>query len=143
MIISRATEYAVIGLVHLARKKQSPLKVEEIAKEEGISAAYLEKVFQKLSEKALVKSKFGPGGGFVLAKDPRKISVFAVLKIFQARQMNQCVNFKQRDCGKVFCPFRQVVKKGEKLVFDFFKKQSIAKIAEKPSIFSKRKNRTN
>jgi len=125
MFVSRSTEHAIIGLMWLARNEGKTLKIEEIAEKENLSESYLEKVFQKLSQKKLVTPKFGPGGGFVLNKNPKKINILEVMEIFQKKQMSQCVNFKQRDCGKSFCPFRKVVAEAKKITFAFLKEKTI------------------
>lgn len=126
MFIGRSTEHAIIGLMWLTRHSETPMKIEEIAEKEKISETYLEKVFQKLSQKKIVKPKFGPGGGFVLGKDPKEITLLEVMRVFQEKQMGHCVNFKPRNCGKRFCPFRKVIGEAKKNLFDFLDKKTIS-----------------
>jgi len=126
MLINRATEYAVIGLMYLAKNPDVPVDINKIAKDEKIRPSYLEKTFQKLSESKIVKPKFGPGGGFMLSKDPQKVTIFDLIKIFQAKQMHQCLNFKDRDCGrKSWCPFRCVLNEAKDILYTYFKKKTI------------------
>lgn len=132
MLINRATEYAVLGLLYLSNNSDGPVDVEEISKHEKISKTYLEKVFQKMSEKKLVKPQFGPGGGFTLAIEPEKISIFQLMEIFQGEQMGKCLNFKERQCNrKAWCPMRKVLNKGKNLLFTYFKTVTLQDLINK------------
>ena len=77
---STKAELALNGLSMLADLKQSsPKSLSVLAKEQSISLSYLEQVFSSLKNKGLVKGVRGPGGGYVLAKDPSEINIAEVL----------------------------------------------------------------
>ncbi len=77
---STKAELALNGLFMLADLKQSsPKSLSVLAKEQSISLSYLEQVFSSLKNKGLVKGVRGPGGGYVLAKDPSEINIAEVL----------------------------------------------------------------
>ena len=77
---STKAELALNGLSMLADLKQSsPKSLSVLAKEQSISLSYLEQVFSSLKNKGLVKGVRGPGGGYVLAKDPSEITIAEVL----------------------------------------------------------------
>ena len=77
---STKAELALNGLVALAEINQSnPISLSVLAKEQCISLSYLEQVFSSLKNKGLVKGVRGPGGGYVLAKHPRDITVDEIL----------------------------------------------------------------
>tara|TARA_B100000902_G_C26669955_1_gene602561 strand:+ start:13 stop:453 length:441 start_codon:yes stop_codon:yes gene_type:complete len=77
---STKAELALNGLSMLADLKQSsPKSLSVLAKEQSISLSYLEQVFSSLKNKGLVKGVRGPGGGYVLAKDPSDITIAEVL----------------------------------------------------------------
>ncbi len=77
---STKAELALNGLFMLADLKQSsPKSLSVLAKEQSISLSYLEQVFSSLKNKGLVKGVRGPGGGYVLAKDPSEITIAEVL----------------------------------------------------------------
>jgi Rrf2 family iron-sulfur cluster assembly transcriptional regulator len=76
MKISTKGHYAVQAMVDLAtRKSDQPVPLSAIAKRQNISLNYLEQLFLKLRKMNMVKSARGPGGGYILARDPSQISI--------------------------------------------------------------------
>ncbi len=72
--------YAVMAMVELAQKGQSrPVPLSEISERGNISLSYLEQLFAGLRRSGLVKSHRGPGGGYMLAKDPADILISDVM----------------------------------------------------------------
>jgi Rrf2 family protein len=59
---------------------QGPVLRKEIAERQELSSNYLAQLFAKLGRAGLVKSVFGPGGGYVLAKSAAEISAGDVLR---------------------------------------------------------------
>lgn len=93
MQVTRADEYAVIGLLYLA--KQPPARtvmIDEISEFERIPKSFLAKIFQSLVKGGLVHSHRGAGGGFSLARSPSEITL---LQIFQCAEgsfaLQKCV----------------------------------------------------
>ena len=77
-------QYAVRAVVVLATHTgDKPVALKEISLEEDISLPYLEQLFVKLRKGNLVRSVRGPGGGYVLAKDPKDISVGEVIAVVE------------------------------------------------------------
>ncbi len=80
MKISTKGRYAVIAMIDLARHSQThPIPLPQIASRQNISQHYLEQLFVKMRRAELVKSTRGPGGGYVLAHPPAKITMKDVL----------------------------------------------------------------
>jgi Rrf2 family iron-sulfur cluster assembly transcriptional regulator len=73
--------YAVRALVDLAGQGDSrPVSLREIAARGRISMSYLEQLFLKLRRHRIVKSVRGPGGGYLLARDPETISIAEIIE---------------------------------------------------------------
>ncbi len=97
----RATQqlkYAIYGIFDLAYNGGTqPVSLHEIGSRQEIPARYLEQIFQKLRRAGLVRSKRGPGGGYVLARSPDEISLADVLCAIQggvltvAPEAGECV----------------------------------------------------
>ncbi len=75
MKATKKTQYALRAMIVLSKRGDSPLSLRIIAKKEGISFDYLEKIFSKLEKKGLVTSKRGATGGYFFSKDPGKITL--------------------------------------------------------------------
>ena len=56
-----------------------PVQVKDIAERQQIPIKYLEQIFHKLKKADFIKSERGPGGGYVLTKDPSEISIWDIM----------------------------------------------------------------
>ncbi len=59
---------------------ENPLTIKEIYERQDVSVAYLEQILNKLRKAGLVRSVKGPGGGYLLAKEPGHITSAGFLK---------------------------------------------------------------
>jgi Rrf2 family protein len=78
--LSKKADYGLIALKHLAQHADESVSAREIAKEYRIPAELLAKILQRLARKGLVVSQQGTHGGYVLARDPSKISIVDVIE---------------------------------------------------------------
>ena len=63
--------------------RERPVSLAEMGARQEIPARYLEQIFQKLRRAGLVRSKRGPGGGYLLARAPDQISLADVVLAVQ------------------------------------------------------------
>ena len=97
MQFSRATEYALLGLSHLARKKERDASVSKIAQEEKLSLYFLRNVFQKLKAAKLVRPQ--RGCGYTLLRDPKKISLDQIVEAVEGPiAIHSCLKKKNPKC---------------------------------------------
>ena len=82
MKFSTKAEYGLRAIVYLA-KTTKPVSLASIAKKEGLSLAYLERLFAMLKKAELVKSFKGVKGGYVLARPAVKIKVGEVIEVLE------------------------------------------------------------
>jgi Rrf2 family transcriptional regulator, iron-sulfur cluster assembly transcription factor len=92
MLLSTKGRYAVMAIVEVARQSDAkPLALGDIAARLDLSLAYLEQLFMKLRRCGLVRSVRGPGGGYVLGRDPGAISISEVMAaVDEAVSMTRC-----------------------------------------------------
>ena len=84
MRVSQQLQYAIYGVFDLAYNGGSrPMSIQEVATRQGLPARYLEQIFQRLRRAGLVRSRRGPGGGYLLARSPDKIRLSDVLVAVQ------------------------------------------------------------
>lgn len=100
MQITRAGEYAVLGLMCLARRPAaSVVMIDEVSREERIPKSFAAKIFQSLARAGLVKSNRGSGGGFTLLKQPGEITVLEVIEAIEGKlAMQRCLSPDEPKC---------------------------------------------
>ena len=81
MILPQTAEYALRALACLVRPPGAAgLRSRDIAEVSGVPPAYLQKILRRLVAAGLLESQKGHGGGFRLAREPRKIRFVDVLE---------------------------------------------------------------
>ena len=106
MIITRATEYAIRAILHLAEHPEGEIVLKkDICREQDITPAFLTKILQPLIKAGVVGSQRGVGGGFYLLKRPSEISLLDILEAEEGPlYLNQCL-VEEGSCERdTFCP---------------------------------------
>lgn len=81
MAVSTRGDYASRALLSLTLNDEGlPTSVRDIATRTGLPQPYLEQILLTLKGAGLVKSKRGVGGGYVLAKSPKEITIGAIVR---------------------------------------------------------------
>src|SRR5947209_20589472 len=89
--LSKKSDYGLIALKHLAMHADESISAREIAAHYHIPAELLAKVLQKLARKGLLVSQQGTNGGYVLARDPARISIVDVVEAVEGPiSINTC-----------------------------------------------------
>jgi Rrf2 family protein len=90
-IIRRNTDYALRAVVALAGQLDTPVSTKALADSQSIPYQLACKLLQRLHNAGIVKSTMGPAGGFVLNRDPSKITVRQVVETIQGPvRLNNC-----------------------------------------------------
>lgn len=80
MIFSRKSDYGLRALIYLAEhRSEGPVTLTHIAEKLAIPKAFLSKILQQLVRNRIVRSLKGPSGGFVLARDPKELTVCEII----------------------------------------------------------------
>lgn len=80
MKISTKGRYSVTALYELAlHYGKGPVSLKSVAQSQGLSENYLEQLMVPLRRAGLVKSIRGAQGGYVLADEPRNITIGAII----------------------------------------------------------------
>jgi Rrf2 family protein len=80
-MLSQKTRYALRALLHLVERANGrPIQISEIAAEQQVPRKYLELIMLDLKRAGMVNSQRGPGGGYVLAREPAEISFAEVIR---------------------------------------------------------------
>jgi Rrf2 family iron-sulfur cluster assembly transcriptional regulator len=83
MKVSSQEEYGLRCMLQFARRQQEgnihPLTLGEVARNEGLTLAYVAKLVRRLRRAGLVTSVLGRSGGYTLARQASEISVLEIL----------------------------------------------------------------
>jgi Rrf2 family protein len=79
--LSLKSEYAILALLELASHfaAAQPLQSRQIASQRNIPDRYLEHLLATLRRNGLVRSQRGSKGGYLLAREPWRISILEVI----------------------------------------------------------------
>lgn len=131
MVITRATEYSIRAVLHLAAKHPTPvISKQEICEEEGITPAFLTKILQPLIRSGIVRSKRGVAGGFALAASPEKLTLLDVMRAAEEPMtLNLCLIDKhscERNCS---CPVHDLWAQARERIEEVFARRTLADLA--------------
>ncbi|RQD67326.1 MAG: Rrf2 family transcriptional regulator [Desulfonatronovibrio sp. MSAO_Bac4] len=101
MKLSTTIRYGTRLMLDMAEQKgKGPIRIKTIAKRQGISEKYLEKIVRLLRKAGLVDGLRGPGGGYMLAVPPDKITLADILEAVQGKvELCPCLN-EPEQCEK-------------------------------------------
>lgn len=84
MKISKKCQYALKSILELARRNTGQaVKTRDIANSQRISQRFTEIILNELKHGGFVKSKRGNEGGYLLARDPKALTVREVIEYIQ------------------------------------------------------------
>jgi Rrf2 family protein len=109
--LSKKGKYALRALYHLTREQgRGPVLIATLAQKESIPHKFLELILLHLKNNGLVESKKGRNGGYLLAKEPSKITIGSVIRMIDGplaplpcasetayRKCEECVD--EKHCG--------------------------------------------
>lgn len=85
MRLSSKSDYGVRALFDMAfHGRGRAVQAREVAERQEIPVRYLDQILQELRRAGLVEAKRGPGGGYVLARAPERISFGDVVAALEA-----------------------------------------------------------
>jgi len=88
MLLNRRGEYALLGLLYLARQDRTASSgrywdVSDVAQSVGVPEKFLRILFHQLAKAGLLRSQRGSGGGFRLKKSAAATTVREVIETIQ------------------------------------------------------------
>ncbi len=143
MRVTTKGRYALRAVANLAAShSEKPVSIKQIAEEEDISPEFLEQIFFRLKKAGIIRSVRGPGGGFVLAKDPNEITIQDIfIAVGEGVKLTPCSNCskieKEKDSGckrMDFCPIHGVWVEVSKGVSDILTSYTLEKILDRKHV---------
>ena len=126
MRITTTSRYGVRALFDVSyHGGGEPTQIKDISRRQKISQRYLEQIFNKLLKAGLLKSRRGPRGGYMLAKDSSEISVGDIIQAAQGPIVPvRCLG--EDECKRGNCDIcqgcvtRHVWKHTQKMLIDYY-----------------------
>lgn len=96
--VSKKVEYSIILIAYMAKSKEKVLSLTEAAKRLLLPYRFLGQLASSLKEGGILESKEGKTGGYSLAKDWKKKTLYdLVVSLGENKRMVKCM-------GGVACP---------------------------------------
>lgn len=92
-LYSKGCEYAIRALAEISDGKSTGnFRAQDICRKAQIPEAYARKTFQALVQNGFLEAVPGPGGGYALARDPKKTTVMDVVDAVEGKDnYSQCL----------------------------------------------------
>src|SRR5579859_2428992 len=125
--LSKKADYGLIAMKHLANHRQKhACSASEIAEEYGISSMLMAKALQKL-----VVAKHGSSGGYLLAKEPAKISALEVITAIDGPVLiTSCVTSHGNCDATDRCSIKEPLQRVNESILGVLSTVSIAQLSE-------------
>lgn len=124
-MLSQKCQYAVRATFELAKRYgQGPVRVWEIAQAQAIPPRFLEVILVQLKQGGFVESRRGNEGGYLLRKEPQRLTVGEVIRFVEGPQSPvSCTAGSQNEpCslagGCVFLPMWERARKAAEDVYN-------------------------
>lgn len=138
-MLSKKTKYALKAVLHLAEEhgKPQPILISGLAQKNRIPKKFLELILLELKNKGLLISKKGKGGGYLLARNPRDITLGEVIPFMEDMvESMPCLHPQKpkrcEECRDLHaCSVRLVMKEISDSVSQVLRKTSLADLVEK------------
>jgi Rrf2 family transcriptional regulator, iron-sulfur cluster assembly transcription factor len=135
-VITKTGMHAVRAMTVLAQLPEGTFAgAARVAQEIGAPPNYLGKLLQTLAHEGLVQSQKGLGGGFCLARDPRRISLFDVVEpIERLERWSGCVLGRPTCSDEHPCAIHNRWKKVRTAYLDLLKHTTIADLVARGEV---------
>ncbi len=128
--ISDAATLGFHAMVLLAKNRGFFICAKDIAKKFNASEAHLSKVLQRLVKSGLLKGARGPKGGFVLAKDPKEITLLEIYRSIEGDFSYTNCLFEKPICDGKRCIMGKLIEEVNTRVKDYLSKTNLFDLAK-------------
>lgn len=125
--LTKKADYGLIAMRHLAQRAESgSCSAKDLADIYGLPQEALAKILQRLTRAGLLVSQCGTNGGYTLARDPREISAFEVIRAIDGPLFMTSCSTTQSDCDQSpRCTVREPLRKLSRSIEEVLSRLSI------------------
>lgn len=90
MMLSKKLFYAVEAVLYIAYNAgKGPVSSRDIAAKQGLPPRYLEQLMQRLVRGGILRGVRGPHGGYLLARERRRVSIGEICEVLNEEKDDQ------------------------------------------------------
>lgn len=131
MKLSRESRHAIVGLAVLAGKPTGTVvELAQVAEEAALPAAFLAKIFHKLTHHGILTSFRGRQRGYALARCPRDISIREILEAIDGQDLfERCIFLTETCDARNPCPLHDTWSRLRVPIIESMSTTSLADVA--------------
>ena len=140
--LTKKADYGLMAMKHLAEHvTEGAFSAKDVADAYGIPPEALAKILQRLAKAGLLTSQHGINGGYTLARDPKTISAFEVIKAIDGPLfITSCVTVRG-ECGQSNrCTIREPLRKVNESIEQVLRNIKISQMKEEPETIEVKHN---
>ncbi|TVR30677.1 MAG: Rrf2 family transcriptional regulator [Spirochaetaceae bacterium] len=137
MRVTTKGRYALRAITKLAmHNSPKPMPIKRIAADEDISPEFLEQIFFRLKKSGIISSVRGPGGGFVMNRDPAEVSVKEIFDaVGEGIDLTPCTAYDDDGQGHCvredYCVVHDVWQEASRHIIDYFGSLTLQQVVER------------
>ncbi len=132
--LTKKADYGLMAMKHLAEHSDhGAFSAKDVADAYGIPPEVLAKILQRLVKAGLLHSQHGTNGGYLLARDARKISAFEVIRAIDGPLfITSCITVRGECDQTERCTIREPLRRVNQSIEDLLRSISISEMKEVP-----------
>jgi len=130
--LTKKADYGLIAMRHLAEHSDlGACSAKDLAELYMIPQEALAKILQKLTKAGLLVSHYGTNGGYLLARDPRHISAFEVIRAIEGPLFITSCSSATEDCEQSDrCTVREPLRRVSRSIEEVLNRLTIWEMTE-------------
>lgn len=133
MQLNITTDYAIRIILALAKKEGEVVSSKDISQTMKIPQKYVLKITRSLVAANLIERRSGVYGGFLLARDPKDITLLEIIKVMEPTiKLNRCLEADEY-CSREAtddCPIRNFYDNFQRILENNFSQISIKDLTD-------------
>jgi Rrf2 family protein len=129
--LSKKVEYGILALQYIANNSEQKASAREMSDMLNIPFEFLSKTLQQLMRNGLILSQKGPQGGYILSREPDKISIAEIIDALEEKSnLVECFDNKNEEsCQRADdCTIRHNIGGLQQQINNVFAKMTIAEM---------------
>jgi Rrf2 family protein len=130
--LTKKADYGLIAMRHLAQHADlGACSAKDLAEMYSIPQEALAKILQRLTKAKLLTSQYGTNGGYTLARNPRLITAFEVIRAIEGPLFITSCSDATADCDQSDrCTVREPLRKVSRAIEEVLNKLTIWDMTE-------------